>query len=318
MSRKTSRGVPRYRDQRGRPQPSGTLSFSPAPRTCTVAEPAPGVTRFQPRTEGLFARIERVQTAGRRLLARARARRAGQPVRHPSGRTIRRWWRIPAARGRIFPWKLTRRPTRSATGSSTATCGIAAPTGRAPGTSSTCEEVQLRRFRRAWARPASSFRYLRLRRTPRPVFRLSGRVRDSHPPALQADRDPHPRGSGAAARTYELDTWTSGCAPASCPLPACRPMACRCSARFRAVGHDGDATENCRRWSSATPASRRSGGASSRSRRCTTPLPPRSLADDDFEMVGLFGNGLPDIVQLNGTAQFWRNLGGGPFDTPRR
>ena len=46
-------------------------------------------------------------------------------------------------------------------------------------------------------------------------------------------------------------------------------------------------------------------------------LPPRSLADDDFEMVDLFGNGLPDIVQMNGAVQFWRNLGNGRFDIPR-
>ena len=46
-------------------------------------------------------------------------------------------------------------------------------------------------------------------------------------------------------------------------------------------------------------------------------LPPRSLGDGDFEMVNLFGNGLPDIVQMNGAAQFWRNLGNGLFDIPR-
>ena len=34
-------------------------------------------------------------------------------------------------------------------------------------------------------------------------------------------------------------------------------------------------------------------------------------------MVDLFGNGLPDIVQMNGAAQFWRNLGNGLFDIPR-
>jgi RHS repeat-associated protein len=46
-------------------------------------------------------------------------------------------------------------------------------------------------------------------------------------------------------------------------------------------------------------------------------LPPRSLGDGDFEMVNLFGNGLPDVVQMNGAAQFWRNLGNGLFDIPR-
>src|SRR5262249_4212021 len=46
-------------------------------------------------------------------------------------------------------------------------------------------------------------------------------------------------------------------------------------------------------------------------------LPSWSLAHEEFEMVALFGNGLPDIVRMNGVVQFWRNLGNGVFDTPR-
>lgn len=45
-------------------------------------------------------------------------------------------------------------------------------------------------------------------------------------------------------------------------------------------------------------------------------MPTRSLADPDFEMVDLFGNGLPDIVQMNGGALYWRHQGGGIFDAP--
>ena len=46
-------------------------------------------------------------------------------------------------------------------------------------------------------------------------------------------------------------------------------------------------------------------------------LPPASLASPDFETVDLFGAGLPDVLQLNGVARYWRNLGGGTFDRPR-
>jgi RHS repeat-associated protein len=46
-------------------------------------------------------------------------------------------------------------------------------------------------------------------------------------------------------------------------------------------------------------------------------LPPASLANHDFELVDLFGNGLPDILQMNGVVRYWRNLGGGVFDLPR-
>ncbi|MFC6939741.1 SpvB/TcaC N-terminal domain-containing protein [Salinirubellus sp. GCM10025818] len=46
-------------------------------------------------------------------------------------------------------------------------------------------------------------------------------------------------------------------------------------------------------------------------------LPPRSLSSPDLELADLFGNGLPDIVQLNGSVRYWRNLGGGVFAAPQ-
>ena len=46
-------------------------------------------------------------------------------------------------------------------------------------------------------------------------------------------------------------------------------------------------------------------------------LPARSLANPDLELVDLFGNGLPDLVEMNGTVRYWRNLGNGRFDMPR-
>ncbi|WP_375419223.1 SpvB/TcaC N-terminal domain-containing protein [uncultured Hymenobacter sp.] len=47
-------------------------------------------------------------------------------------------------------------------------------------------------------------------------------------------------------------------------------------------------------------------------------LPATSLADDNLELISIFGNGLPDLVQLGGAApRYWRNLGGGRFDQPR-
>jgi RHS repeat-associated protein len=46
-------------------------------------------------------------------------------------------------------------------------------------------------------------------------------------------------------------------------------------------------------------------------------LPARSLASRDLELVDLFGNGLPDILEMNGTVRYWRNLGAGRYDLPR-
>jgi RHS repeat-associated protein len=47
-------------------------------------------------------------------------------------------------------------------------------------------------------------------------------------------------------------------------------------------------------------------------------LPASSLSNPDVEMVDMFGNGLPDILEMNGTVRYWRNLGDGRFDLPRQ
>lgn len=46
-------------------------------------------------------------------------------------------------------------------------------------------------------------------------------------------------------------------------------------------------------------------------------LPARSLANPDLDLVDLSGDGLPDILEMNGTVRYWRNLGGGRYDLPR-
>ena len=46
-------------------------------------------------------------------------------------------------------------------------------------------------------------------------------------------------------------------------------------------------------------------------------LPASSLADSNIDLVGLFGNGLLDILETQGAVRYWRNLGYGSFDAPR-
>lgn len=38
-------------------------------------------------------------------------------------------------------------------------------------------------------------------------------------------------------------------------------------------------------------------------------LPATSLADPTLELVDLFGQGLPDLLEMNGVTRYWRNLG---------
>ncbi len=46
-------------------------------------------------------------------------------------------------------------------------------------------------------------------------------------------------------------------------------------------------------------------------------LPSGSLGNAEYELADLTGDGLPDILQLNGVARYWKNLGNGKFDLPR-
>lgn len=46
-------------------------------------------------------------------------------------------------------------------------------------------------------------------------------------------------------------------------------------------------------------------------------LPAQALGAADLELVDLHGSGLPDILEMNGTVRYWRNLGNGHFDLPR-
>jgi hypothetical protein len=48
----------------------------------------------------------------------------------------------------------------------------------------------------------------------------------------------------------------------------------------------------------------------------TGSVPVTSLADSSLDLVDLFGNGLPDILQMNGAVRYWRNTGGGRFALP--
>jgi hypothetical protein len=46
-------------------------------------------------------------------------------------------------------------------------------------------------------------------------------------------------------------------------------------------------------------------------------LPSSGLNSPDMELVDLTGNGLPDILQMNGVIRWWRNKGNGEFDLPK-
>ncbi len=86
--------------------------------------------------------------------------------------------------------------------------------------------------------------------------------------------------------------------------------------QIEVVGHDNGKTETlpAPRFSYSTfdPEQRKFAALSHKN------LPTQSLSDPDLELVDLFGNGLPDLLETKGTIRYWRNLGDGNFDMPRQ
>ena len=81
------------------------------------------------------------------------------------------------------------------------------------------------------------------------------------------------------------------------------------------VGHDGDEIEAMPPlefdYAQFTPQGRRFMALQGRD------LPSLSLAHPSLELADLFGNGLPNFLEMGNTVRYWRNLGNGRFDSPR-
>lgn len=318
VSRKTSKGVPRYRDRAVNPPDRDTFILSGAEDLVLISEPASGVTRFQPRTEGLFARIERVQTAGNDFW-RVRSKDGlvslyGTPA---GGGGDPAMVADPAARNKIFCWKLSQ--TTNPFGNRIDYQYLRDRGSEGP---HVWDQLYLQKVQYVDYEKGGQIRFLvsvtfvyeerpDLFSDYRAGFELRTRLRCKRIEIrTHADQD-------RLARTYELvyldERVRAGeLPPASLPLNGVSLLS-----QVRVAGHDGDLTEKLPPLEFGYTRFAPEQQHFQPIKAVNNALPPRSLADDDFEMVDLFGNGLPDIVQMNGAVQFWRNLGNGLFDIPR-
>lgn len=318
VSRKTSKGVPRYRDLAVNPPERDTFILSGAEDLVPVSEPAPGVTRFRPRTEGIFARIEHVQTAGDDFW-RVRSKDGlvslyAAPVPGGGDPAV---VADPAARNKIFCWKLSQ--TTDPFGNRIDYQYLRDRGSEGP---HVWDQLYLQKVQYVDYEKDGQTRFLvsvtfvyeerpDLFSDHRAGFEIRTRLRCKRIEIrTHADQD-------RLARTYELvyldERVRAGeLPPASVPLNGASLLS-----QVKVVGHDGGLPEKLPPlefgYTRFAPERQRFQPI----KGVNNALPPRSLADDDFEMVGLFGNGLPDIVQMNGAVQFWRNLGNGRFDIPR-
>jgi hypothetical protein len=318
ISRKTTRGVPRYRDDAGDASERDVFLFSGADDLVPVSEAEAGVTRFSPRTEGWFARIERIRDASSDFW-RVRGREGlvhlyGTPESLGDDPAV---IADPAERRNAFCWRLSL--TMDPYGNRIEYLYL-----RDSGTTGPhrWDQLYLQRVRYADFEEDGQTRFLisvEFEYEERPDAFSSYRSGFEIRTRLRCRRiqvRTHPS-DDLLLRTYELqyvdDRVRAGeLSEASLPRNSASLLS-----TIQVVGHDGDRRQKMSPlefgYTQFDPGRRRFQSV----RAVNGLMPPKSLADPDFEMVDLFGNGLPDIVQMNGVAQFWRNLGGGLFDTPR-
>lgn len=322
VSRKTSEGVPRYDDAADTFILSGAEDLVPL-------EAEGGVTRYQPRTEGLFARIVHHRDADNDYW----------DVRSRDG--LRSLYGTPASAGadpatvanprdptRVFAWKLSR---------------TVDPFGNRieytyerdePDTSEEnphhwdqlyLSEIRYGDFEDGQGEEqflvSVTFEYGAPDARPdpfseyRPGFEVRTRRRcERIVVRTHADEE-------RLVRTYEFVYVDERVAAGELPEAVLPPNGASLVSRIRVVGQDESQPDEEDR-TQALPPLEFSYTVFDPEGRDFFPLegpdlPARSLESPDLELADLLGNGLPDVLQMNGTVRYWRNLGGGNFDRPR-
>ena len=318
VSRKTAKGVPRYRDTVADPEEQDTFILSGAEDLVPVAQPSPGLTRFRPRSEGLFARIEHLRSA-REDYWQVRSKDGlisvyGAPLEAGSDPAV---VADPALRSKIFCWKLAK--TSDPFGNRIEYGYLR---DRGSDRSHDWDQLYLQTIRYADYQQDGQTRFLLqvtfvYQERPDPFseyragFEIRTRLRCKRI-EVRTDTDQE-----RLARSYELVYLDERVLDGELPTASLPRNGVSLLSQVRVIGYDGELTEQLPPlefgYSPFAPEQARFRPI----KAVGNALPPRSLADDNIEMVGLFGNGLPDLVQLNGALQFWRNLGGGLFDRPR-
>ncbi|MEU5698084.1 SpvB/TcaC N-terminal domain-containing protein [Streptomyces aurantiacus] len=339
VTRKTSHGVPRYRDATGRKgDPADVFLLSGAEDLVPVAGARPGRVRYRPRTEGSFARIEHVRDeTGDYWEVRSKdgsLTRYGTP--RPAGAPDT--WRDPAVvadpreASHVFGWRITE--TVDPIGNLVRYVYLA-DTGSGQG--------------RLWSQPLlAGISYADYGDRSDPAFLVSvDFAYTSRPDPFSEHR------AGFEVRTsVRCDTIrvTTHAADGVARVAREYRLAYR-QAAFNGVSLLAGVTE-VGIDASGAPAGPGDGAravpvaadaaAADPQPVSEEPLPPLTFGYSDFEpggrrfspvtgpgfpatalnsptlaLVDLRGAGLPDIVELGAAARVWRNAGGGRFELPR-
>jgi RHS repeat-associated protein len=313
VSRKTSKGIPRYQDD-GSLLASDTFLISGAEDLVTVATTG-DVTRYRPRTEGLFARIEH-HTTPQTDHWEVRSKDGlvsvyGTPfTRSDDPATVAN----PEKRADVFCWKLTK--TVDPFGNT-----IQYEYERDAGDTNDhhWDQLYLKRIRYAdYTQPGSADLNFLVSVTfvyedrPDPFsdhragFEIRTRRRCSRIEIrTHADRERLVR----VHRLIYLDQRELRAEQ----LP---PNGISLLSQVLVEGFDGDRRESLPPlefgYTAFEPTERRYQALGARGSR-----PERSLGHPELELIDLFGNGLPTIVEVNEQVRYWRNRGEGSFDLVR-
>jgi RHS repeat-associated protein len=312
VTRKTSRGIPRYVDERD------TFLLSGAEDLVPIAD-APGATRYRPRTEGLFARIEhRRDAATDHWEVRSKD---GLVSVYGTPRSILNDPAVvadPENRNQIFDWKLTE--TEDPFGN-VIRYGYERDLGDTP--DHLWDQLYLRRIWYAdYTNPQSrddkflisvTFNYEE-RPDPfseyRPGFEIRTTRRCTHIEVrAHADRE-------RLARVYHLIYLDQR----NVPIERLPRNGASLLSQIVVAGHDEEAHAPRPKSESLPPLEFGYTAFAPKERRYQ-PFnglrPARSLGHPEYELVDLFGNGLPNILEFNEQVRYWRNRGDGRFDLMR-
>lgn len=319
VSRKTSKGVPRYRDHSNDPTERDTFLLSGAEDLVQMTEREQGVARFRPRTEGLFARIEHIQDADNDFW-RVRSKDGlvslyGTPASAGNDPAV---VADPRERSNVFSWHLSR--TTDPFGNRIAYHYVRDRHLGEDGPH-VWDQLYLERLQYVDYDQDGVTRFLvsvtfvyEDRPDPVSQYRSGFEIR-TRQRCRRIAVQTHPD-EDRLVRTYELVYVDDRVNTGELPQTRVPRNGVSLLSQVRVVGHDGEATQDLPPLEFGYTPFDLSEQSFQPFSAVDDAMPPQSLGHEDFEMVDLFGNGLPDIVEMNGLTRFWRNLGDGVFDSP--
>jgi RHS repeat-associated protein len=322
VSRKTSKGIPLYDDNKDVFILSGAEDLIPVADVLTPK----GAQRYQPRTEGLFARIYRFKDATNdywEVWSKDGLKSYyGTPgaANTPAAFNDPAVCADPAYKSKVFQWYLTK--TIDVFGNVILYDYDRVPVQDAEHDS---DMIYLSRIRYADYDDGGETKFLcsvsfvyEERPDPFSFYKQGFEMRITRR-CTRIQVYTHPDDANVLTKTYHFIYLDARVAANELPASALPLNNSSMLSQVRVEGHDdGEETESMPPlefgYTVFNPTDRNFDPIKG------SDLPSASLADGEYELADLFGSGMPDLFQLNtnlGVARYWRNLGNGVFDRPQ-